>query len=70
MSFKPEFQTLNDENYYPNNLAFETKEEAEASAQSTYSKWMLAAGWRVVESDQPVNYKIVDGVMHSVEAAV
>lgn len=56
MSWKPEIQTSSDDKFYPNNLAFATKEEAEISAKDTYARWMLATDWRVVESDQPVNY--------------
>ena len=58
MSFKPMIKTINDPNFYPNNLAFATREEAEVSAKDTYGRWALAAEWRVDESDQPVNYRI------------
>ena len=33
MSWKPEVQTRGDEKFYSNNLAFETKEEAEKSGE-------------------------------------
>ena len=62
MSWKPEVQTRGDEKFYSNNLAFETKEEAEASAKDLFKRWMLATAWRAVESDQVVNYKIVDSI--------
>ena len=58
MSFKPMIKTINDPKFYPNNLAFATREEAEVSAKDTYGRWWNATEWRVDESDQPVNYHI------------
>ena len=66
MSWKPEVQTANDEKFYGNALAFATKEEAEASAKDLYNRWTMCVGYRVVESDEPVNYKLVDGVLSAV----
>ncbi len=70
MSWKPEIQTVNDEKYYQNNLCFATKEEAEASAADIFNRWMLATNYRAAESDDPVNYRIVDGVMEAVTESV
>lgn len=67
MSFKPELSVDGGATYHQNNLAFATHEEAELSARDTFSRWMLATDWRVVESDQPVNYEIVDGVMRAAQ---
>lgn len=39
-----------------NGLRFATKEEAERSAKSLFRRWLLVQEWRVVESDEPVNY--------------
>jgi hypothetical protein len=58
MSFKPEVRTGNDPKFYGNNLAFATKEEAEYSARDLMNRWLLVNEWRVVESDQAVNYRI------------
>lgn len=66
MSFKPMIQTAGDPEFYPNNLAFATREEAAASAQATFTKWLLAVDWRVDESDEPVNWRIKDGVLEPV----
>lgn len=66
MSFKPEISTDGGETFHTNNLAFATKEEAELSAKDTFGRWMLATDWRAVESDQEVNYKVVNGVMSAV----
>ena len=70
MSFKPQVQTNKDPNFYGNNLAFATREEAERSAKDLMSRWFAVNEWRVVESDQPVNYHIdlETGVMTPVTA--
>ena len=70
MSFKPEVSTDGGQTFHRNGLAFATKEEAELSAKDVYNRWMLATHWRAVESEDPVNYQIVDGVMSAVEPAV
>jgi hypothetical protein len=68
MSFKPEVRTGSDPKFYGNNLAFATREEAERSAKDLMSRWMLVVEWRVVESDQPVNYRLDEaGEMHAVQ---
>lgn len=68
MSFKPSVSTDGGTTFNENNLAFATREEAEASAKDLMSRWMLVTDWRVIESDQPVNYTLVDGVLESVGA--
>lgn len=70
MSFKPEVQTNKDPKFYANNLAFATREEAERSAKDLMNRWFAVNEWRVVESDQPVNYHInlETGVMTPVSA--
>ncbi len=60
MSFKPQVQTGLDPEFYSNNLAFATKEEAEMSAQNLMARWTLVVDWQVIESDQPVNYRMQD----------
>lgn len=70
MSFKPEISTDGGHTFHANNLAFATKAEAELSAKDAFGRWMLATDWRVVESDQEVNYQIVDGVMSAVAPGV
>lgn len=62
MSWKPEIETANEPGkFYANNTAFATKEEAETAAKDIFNRWLLAADWRVVESDQPPNYTIIEG---------
>lgn len=67
MSWKPEVEV--DGGWHQNNLAFETKDEAERSAADLFSRWMLCTGHRAVESDQAVNYRLVDNKLESVEVA-
>jgi len=69
MSFKPEVRTgTTDPKFYANNLAFATREEAERNAKDLMSRWMLVVEWRVVESDQPVNYRLDEtGELHAVQ---
>lgn len=68
MSFKPEVRTGTDPKFYANNLAFATREEAERSARDLMARWMLVVEWRVVESDQPVNYRLAEtGELHLVQ---
>ena len=57
-SWKPEVQTVNDEKFYQNNLAFATEAEALYSARDLMNRWLLVTDCRAVESDQEVNYRI------------
>ena len=59
MSYKPAVEVMNEPGkFHTNNLAFATREEAERSAKDLMSRWMLVTSWSVVESDQPVNYRL------------
>lgn len=49
-----------------NGLRFETQNEAEVYVVDLARRWTLVTETRVVESDEPVNRKIVDGVMSNV----
>ena len=69
MSFKPSVSTDGGATFNENNLAFATREEAEASAKDLMWRWMLVTDWRVIESDEPVNYTLKDGVLESIEVA-
>lgn len=44
-----------------NGLRFATKEEALASARDLSLRWTLVIDYRADESDDPVNYALVDG---------
>lgn len=70
MSFKPEVSTDGGRTFHQNALAFATREEAEASARDLMSRWMLVTDWRAVESDQPVNYTLKDGVLEAADGRI
>ncbi len=71
MSFKPQVRTRGDTQFNSNNLAFATREEAETSARDLMSRWMLVDEWRVVESDQPVNYRLrEDGALEATDGKI
>lgn len=56
-NWKPEVEVNGQ--WSQNSLVFATKEEATRSAGDLMSRWMLVTDYRAVESDLPVNYKIV-----------
>ena len=71
MSFKPEVSTDGGRTFHQNTLAFATRGEAETSARDVMSRWMLVTDWRVVESDQPVNYRLrFDGALEAVDGRI
>lgn len=61
MSFKPMFLTYGDSKWYGNAQRFATREEAEGSAYDRWTRWAMAKDWRADESDDPVNYRRVNG---------
>ena len=61
-SFKPEVRTGKDPKWYDNSVRFATEAEALLSAQDLMNRWLLVVECRAVESDDPVNAQIVDGV--------
>lgn len=65
MSWKPAIETLG-KDLHLNAQAFETKEEAEAMAKDIFSRWMLATDHKAVESDEPANYRIINGALEPI----
>ena len=59
MSYRPMVSTGGE--FAGNALRFATAEEAERSAHDLAMRWTLVVDYRVDESDDPVNYCIVDG---------
>jgi hypothetical protein len=58
MSFKTEIKVFNDPKFYPNGIAFETENEAEAYGSYKMGTWWPRShAYRVVESTEPVNYR-------------
>lgn len=71
MSFKPSVSTDGGATFNENALAFATREEAELSAKDLMARWLLVTDWRVVESDQPVNYRLrSDGALEAVDGRI
>lgn len=44
-----------------NGVRFATREEAEQSASDLFARWTLCEAHRADESDDPVNYALVNG---------
>lgn len=61
MSWKSEVIADNSGEWCGNALRFATKAEAEANVESLKSRWVLVRDTRVVESEDPVNYKWENG---------
>jgi hypothetical protein len=61
MSYKPEVIADSSGKFYGNALRFATREEAEANVKDLEMRWFAVRDTRVVESDDPVNYRYVDG---------
>lgn len=60
-SWKMEVVADNSGKYCDNALRFASQGEAEAYAQNLQSRWTLVTAWRVVQSDEPVNYAYKNG---------
>ncbi len=69
MSYKPEVQTDDTGKWYGNALRFTTRAEAEAQVQDLMMRWFAVRDTRVVESDEPVNYRYVDGHLEPLATA-
>jgi hypothetical protein len=57
MSCKPEVQTDSSGQWYGNALPFATRKEAEDEVFGLSMRWTLVRNTRVVESEDPVNYR-------------
>lgn len=66
MSFKPEVQICGLPKWAGNALRFATREEAEANVSDLMRRWLLVTDTRVVESDDPVNYRYEAGCLEPV----
>ena len=61
MSFKPEVIADTSNKWCGNALRFATREEAEVNVQDLMMRWFAVRETRIVISDDPVNYRYVDG---------
>ena len=66
MSYKPEVQTDSTGKWYGNALRFATREEAEKNVTELAYRWLAVRETRVVESEDPVNYRWVNGHLSAV----
>lgn len=62
MSFKAEVIADSSGQWSGNGVRLATEEEAKGYAQNMADRWTLVTEWRVVPSDDPVNYKWTPGV--------
>lgn len=60
MSYKA-WMTFRNEKAASNALAFETEEEARRYADDLLSRWTMPTGYEIRESDEPVNYRWLEG---------
>lgn len=61
MSFAPEVIADRSGKWCGNTLRFATEAEASAYAKDLAGRWVLVTDRRVVESQDPVNYRWVNG---------
>src|SRR6266850_301631 len=66
MSFKPEVIADSFGKWCGNALRFATRQEAEANVRDLMMRWFAVRETRIVESDDPVNYRYVGGRLESV----
>jgi hypothetical protein len=66
MSFKPEVIADSSGKWCGNALCFATREEAETNVRDLMMRWFAVREIRVVESEDPVNYRYVGGRLESV----
>jgi hypothetical protein len=65
-SWKPEVIADSSGKWCSNALRFATEQEAYASARDLFYRWTLAVNFRAAQSDDPVNYRYVDGRLEEV----
>jgi len=69
VSWKAEVVADNSGRWIGNHMCFATKEEAEAYLRDLKARWKAVRNTRVVESDQRVNYRVVNGRALSIKDA-
>lgn len=69
MAFKIEVNVDGDK-WDGNAIRVATEAEADACGKDLYSRWTLVKKYRVVPSDDAVNYTFVNGALESVAARV
>jgi hypothetical protein len=67
-SFAPQVKTGAASEWAGNALRFATREEAEANVANLMQRWMLVTDTRVVESDDPPNYRWTEAGLAAVDS--
>ena len=67
MSWKPEVIADDSGTWCGNALRFATKQEAELNVMNLAARWMSVREWRVVPSDDPVNYRWTNDGLQSID---
>jgi hypothetical protein len=60
-SYAPQIMTKGDDQWVGNNLRFETEAEALANVRHLATQWTEVITTRVLSSDDPVNYRYLNG---------
>lgn len=68
MSYAPEVIADHTEKWTGNGLRFETREEAQLWVYDLANRWFAVREVRVVESTDPVNYKLSNGLLEEVQS--
>jgi hypothetical protein len=68
MSWKPEVQVNGRDAWTGNALRFATREEAELNVHDLMMRWMSVTDTRVVECDDPVSHRWVQGAPQQLQA--
>ncbi|MBO0784326.1 MAG: hypothetical protein J2P37_36450 [Ktedonobacteraceae bacterium] len=66
-SYAPEVIADGSGKWCSNALRFATREEAEANVLDLSMRWFAVRETRVVESDDPVNYRYINGKLEEVK---
>ena len=62
-SYKPEVMADTSGQWAGNALRFPTEAEAEANVRALEQRWMMVTATRVVPSDDPPNYRWIEGTL-------
>jgi hypothetical protein len=68
MSFGYEVLTGRDPKWYGNSVRFATREEANSAGLNKLMAWTACEDFRVIESSDPANYAIRDGMIVCLDA--
>ena len=66
MNYRPELSTDGGKSFGQNAQVFAKKEDAEWMAKDIFGRWFAATDWRVTETEDPVNYRLIDNKLEPV----